>query len=143
MELLCVEVIMKRKELLGIVDDMHEETKEKRVEDAILNCKIAEVVFKNAIKQIENETVPQLIQSFILIANEFAFTSNLIELIYKTLDEDDKFKSCEETRNVLARRSLLKESEILKKCQETGQIAGKICFKNLFSLVCFLINLFE
>jgi hypothetical protein len=122
MELLCVEVIMKRKELLGIVDDKDEDTKEKRVEDAILNCKIAEV--KNAIKKVE-ENVPQLIQSFILIANEFTFTSNLIELIYKMLDEDDKFKNCEETRNVLARRSLLKESEILKKCQETGQIAGK------------------
>jgi hypothetical protein len=139
MELLCVEVIMKRKELLGIVDDEVEDPKEKRVEDAILNCKVAEVVFKNAIKQIDEENVPQLIQSFILIANEFTFTSNLIEVIYKMLDDDgDKFKSCEETRNVLARRSLLKESEILKKCQETGQIAGKFSFNlsNNFLLFC-------
>ena len=82
MELLCVEVIMKRKELLGIANDSNPsdanidknvcETlyyflmfgsnftvlkilffKLAKVEDAILSCKVVEVVYKNGLKQMQ------------------------------------------------------------------------------------------
>jgi hypothetical protein len=41
-----------------------------------------------------------------------------------SLAEDEKLSKLEETWDVLARRNLLEEKEILKKCNETGQIAG-------------------
>lgn len=77
MELLCVELVMKRKELLGIsesspdLDDKRPESVvikihlfvsnkikilseiKSKIEDAILSCKIVEVVFKNAIKELK------------------------------------------------------------------------------------------
>jgi hypothetical protein len=44
------------------------------------------------------------------------------------LTEDENLKSCEESWDVLARRNLLEEEEILKKCTESGQVAGKYIF---------------
>lgn len=57
MELLCVELIRKRKELLRIneIEDKQEANDElNNVQDAILGCKVVEVVYKNALKQIKS-----------------------------------------------------------------------------------------
>ena len=98
MELLCAELVIKRKELLGmskeiknVDDDLNEiqPSSSSQLDDAIINCKIAEVVFKNSIKQITGlkiinvkfffynlkkfffiDNLPQLVQSFILIATK-------------------------------------------------------------------------
>ena len=45
-------------------------------------------------------------------------------MVYFSIEEDDKLNASEESWDVLARRSLLEENSILKKCQETGQCAG-------------------
>ncbi len=76
MELMCVDLIMKRKELLGLTDEPELETinngneskntneeldvVQKSVEDSILSCKVVEVVFLNAIKQVESKIVEYL-----------------------------------------------------------------------------------
>ncbi len=52
-----------------------------KLEDAILNCKVVEVVFRNAIKQVK-ENIPDLIHQFILIAMKFKFANNLVEKMY-------------------------------------------------------------
>ncbi|CAF1014961.1 unnamed protein product [Brachionus calyciflorus] len=125
MELLCIELIQKRKELLGIKESESEDKKSEpisRVEDAILSCKIVEIIYKNAIKEFENN-VPDLINSFIFVAKDFNFTQNLIENMYKSLSEDENLSKIEETQDVLAKRHLLEEGEILKKCEKSGQIA--------------------
>lgn len=152
MELMCVDLIMKRKELLGLTDQAEletledasgkniekkddvstEEDAEKKVEDAILSCKIVEVVFLNALKQADKnteeeeniqESIPELVFKMIRIANEFKFTESLIDRMYKFIESDVKLIKFEESWNLLARRSLLQEASILKKCEETGQCA--------------------
>jgi len=40
-----------------------------------------------------------------------------------SIEDDAKLNRFEETWNLLARRSLLQEDKILKKCEETGQCA--------------------
>jgi len=75
MELMCVDLILKRKELLGLSDEQTEletmdgegekkradadesESADKKIEDSILSCKVVEVVFLNAIKQVESKKV--------------------------------------------------------------------------------------
>ena len=73
MELLCVEAVMKRRELLGLNKDDEDVTAfiayfsiirlllnfithmfQNKVEDAILSCKIVEIVFESAVTQVEN-----------------------------------------------------------------------------------------
>lgn len=61
MELLCVELILKRRELLKMNEIEDEEMEndgednegKSKQEDAILSCKIVEIVFKNALKQFK------------------------------------------------------------------------------------------
>lgn len=67
MELLCVELIMKRRELLKVNEmeddkDNDEDDNEKKDdqtdadrsrEDAILSCKIVEIVYKRALKELK------------------------------------------------------------------------------------------
>lgn len=128
MELLCVELVMKRKELLGITDDDSEkidgqdQVKKLKKEDSILSCKIVEVVFRSAIKQVQ-ENIPDLIHSLILVAMKFKFANRIVDTMYNCLNEDEKLKKCEESWDVLARRHLLDEQEIVKKCADTGQVA--------------------
>lgn len=155
MELMCVDLIMKRKELLGLnqqsnleatkgdetIDSMETnnnniEDVEKKVEDSILSCKIVEVVFLNAIKQLKkngnetenekekiDESIPDFVHNMIKIAYEFEFTESLVDRMYKFIEEDCTLNKYEGTWNVLARRNLLQEESILRKCEETGQCA--------------------
>jgi hypothetical protein len=44
------------------------------------------------------------------------------------LTEDDNLKNYEESWDVLARRNLIEEEDILKKCAESGQVAGIYIF---------------
>lgn len=61
MELLCVELILKRRELLKMNEIEDEEMEndgednegKSKQEDAILSCKIVEIVFKNALKHFK------------------------------------------------------------------------------------------
>jgi U3 small nucleolar RNA-associated protein 6 len=118
MELLCVELILKRKQALGI-DDNEMKVDEKRVEDAILNCKVAEIIVKNSIKSIHD---PYILQSFVQIAKDFNFTDRLIEYIYKLLSDNVDLMCKEEVWDIMAKKSLLDEANIMRKCNETGQI---------------------
>lgn len=144
MELMCVDLIMKRKELLGLTEQSELETNDnknsinedestdKKIEDSILSCKIVEIVFINAIKQLEknsddkdliHQSIPQLVFKMIKTANEFQFTENLIDRMYKFIEDDVELKKYEESWDLLARRSLLQEEIILRKCEQTGQCA--------------------
>lgn len=61
MELLCVELIMKRREMLKVNEmeddgedkDRPMDATEKVKEDAILACKIVEIVYKTALKELK------------------------------------------------------------------------------------------
>ena len=55
MELMCVDLVLKRKELLGVGADGSEAEQDQGAQDAILTCKVVEVVFINAIKQVESK----------------------------------------------------------------------------------------
>lgn len=46
-----------------------------------------------------------------------------INYIFLSVENDPTLNKCEDSWDVLARRNLLEESNILKKCQETGQVA--------------------
>ena len=46
-----------------------------------------------------------------------------INYIFLSVENDPTLNKCEDSWDVLARRNLLEESNILKKCQDTGQVA--------------------
>ncbi len=82
---MCVDLIMKRKELLGITESEDDKNidESKTVEDTILSCKIVEIVYLNAIKQANQESIPDLVFQMIKVAYQFKFTKNLIDTMYK------------------------------------------------------------
>jgi len=123
MELLCIELILKRKQMLGIEGEMKDDqnNQQKTNQDAILSCKVAQVVVKSGLKQLPNE--PYFLQSFVMIAKDFEFAKDLVEFIYNCLTNNASLANTEETWDIIARKHLNEEANILKKCEETGQIA--------------------
>jgi hypothetical protein len=45
--------------------------------------------------------------------------------MFNSLTEDESLSKNAHSYNVLARRHLAKENEILKQCEQSGQVAGK------------------
>jgi len=72
-ELLYVEKIRKRKEILDDKDG------DEKISDAILDGKLAEIVYENAIKSVENPNALAL--KFYQIANRFDFAESLTKRI--------------------------------------------------------------
>ena len=102
------------------------------------------------------DDIPELIHSFIKIAIKFSCAKNLVETMYKrqavvkpvqikriqilrlfnkSLSDDENLSKCEESWDVLARRNLIEEEDIMKKCQETGQVAGTFDFELIFKIL--------
>jgi hypothetical protein len=65
--------------LLIVATTIFKET-EKASEDAILSCKIAEIVAKNAINTVKGSS--DFLKSFVLIAKDFHFGKNLVSYIF-------------------------------------------------------------
>lgn len=101
MELNIIDIIKKRKQILQREDPIDSKiTQENKNDDAILNGKVAMVVFKNAIKEIPDISFAA---SFIHILDQF---HDLRVILKKEIFEyiEEKYPDSEEKRNLLARK---------------------------------------
>lgn len=114
MELLHVQKIQKRKETLGIdgidLKDDNEDGAPQEME-AFLQCKTAEIVYKNAIKQISDDFDFRM--KFIEICQEFDNTENVVESILESI-EDDFAGSTHLFEIVLKKNTISKKSNEIK-----------------------------
>lgn len=100
MELLNTEKLLKKREVLGIA----KMEQDKDVTDAILQGKLAQVVYENAIQNFENDV--EFILSLLEVCQLFPFTEKMEKQIL--IDVQAKHQNNPLTWNAMARQSLRK-----------------------------------
>lgn len=115
MELMFVDLILKRKEVLGLqgIEDSKN--------DVVLQGKVALTVYRCGTKQIPD---PDFAVSLIKICRLFDFSANLIDEIYE--DIQCRHPLDEVTLDAVARRPLFTQHEELKNSKEKGIKKGRI-----------------
>ena len=102
MELLYVEQLRKRKQILGGNNEETKEDEEKdENEDNVLDCSIVKLVVNNAVETIND---PKFVVSLIATIRKFPFAENVALQLFECLEE--KFHASPITWDTLAREKL-------------------------------------